>query len=179
MADWTFVLAGPIGDLGEAGRRVLTEPNVRYVGPVERADLPRVIGHADVALLPLPAGDLHDASFPMKVFDYLALGLPIVGRRTRALADYAGLILDATSVEQYRAALEEGRALARQEAFRGQARETAGRNSWSGRMPALEARVRAALGSAVASGYEEAEPSQVPQGAALRKPAAQSEQGFR
>jgi len=179
MPDWTFVLAGVIGDLGEAGRRLLKELNVQHVGPVARAELPRIFEDADVALLPLPPSDLHESSFPMKVFDYLALGLPIVGRRTRALASCAGLILDVRRAEDYRRAMEEGRTLRLQQDFRRRAGEMARRNSWSRRIVELEQHVRGALELIATSGQKDAERPKVSHGALLRQSAAQGEQEFR
>jgi glycosyltransferase involved in cell wall biosynthesis len=176
MTDWRFVLAGPIGDLGDAGRRVLKESNVQYVGPVERTELPRIFADADVALLPLPAGDLHESSFPIKVLDYLALCLPIVGRRTAALVEYAGVILDASGAEGYRRAMEEGRTLRLGQDFRQRARDLAHRNSWSGRMVDLEKHVRRALGLVTSSGHKDPERTKVSQGAALREASTQREQ---
>ncbi len=175
MSDWKFVFAGPLADLGEAGRRVLKEPNVQYVGPLARADLPRVLGDADIALLPLPPSDLHESSFPMKVFDYLALGLPIVGRRTGALASCADLILDARHAGDYRRAMEEGRTLRGQQDFRHRAHEMARRNSWSRRIAELEAHLRRALGLVASSGHKDAERTKVSQGPPLREPATQRE----
>jgi len=161
MTDWRFVLAGPIGNLGEAGRLVLKEPNVQYVGPVQRAELPRILGDADVALLPLPAGELHESSFPIKLFDYLALGLPVVGRRTQALIRFGDAIVDARTASAYRAGMERGRQLRTQEAFQRRALDLARKNSWSGRISGLQEYVRGALRLVAPSGHEDAECAQV------------------
>ena len=145
LGDWDFVLAGPVGDLPEAGRHLLREPNVRYVGPVNRADLPRMFEHADVALLPTPAGELHDSSFPIKLFDYLALGLPVVGRRTTPLMRFGDVIVHAGTVSEYVPAMEQARQLRQQASFRRRAQELARRNSWSDRIGALEGFLRKEL----------------------------------
>ncbi len=145
MTDWRFVLAGPLGDLGDAGRRVLKESNVRYVGPVHRTDLPRLFADADVGLLPIPPSGLHESSFPIKVFDYLALGLPIVGRRSQPLQGLNDLILPAESVEEYARAMSAAIALRRDDRFLTRARRVSLENSWGPRIDALARTIRQEL----------------------------------
>ena len=145
MSDWEFVLAGPLGELSDSGRRLMKQPNVTYLGPLERRDLPQALGRADVALLPLPTGDLHESSFPMKLLDYFALGLPVVGRRTPPLARFGDVVFDARSPSEYRTAMERARHVRGQEAFQRRAKELALENSWSGRIANLENCVRVML----------------------------------
>ena len=145
MADWRFIFAGPIGHLGEAGRRLLREPNVEYVGPLERQDLSRVFANADVALLPLPDTPLHHASFPIKVFDYLALGLPIVGRHSEPLHRLEDLILPAETVDDYARAMNAAIAQRSDDRFLARAQRVALENSWGPRIDALAQTIRQEL----------------------------------
>jgi len=145
MRGWSFILGGPVGRMGGAGRQVLREPNVRYVGPVPRADLARTLANADAALLPLPDSSLHESSFPMKVLDYLAVGLPIVGRRAASLRGFGDLIQHAVTAGDYGVGLERARVLRRDAAYSARAMQVARRHSWTGRMAELERAVRDAL----------------------------------
>jgi teichuronic acid biosynthesis glycosyltransferase TuaH len=74
-----LVLAGPIS--GASQRDVadlLGEPNVRHVGVLEAGDLDTLMARATVGLLPYRDCEWIAASSPLKLFEYLAAGLPAV-----------------------------------------------------------------------------------------------------
>jgi glycosyltransferase involved in cell wall biosynthesis len=74
--DWQLVLAGPRVDLW--GRRLKTLPNVHWLGrvPVERVR--PIIRDCDVTIIPYRLNDWTRHCFPVKVFEYLADGKPVV-----------------------------------------------------------------------------------------------------
>jgi glycosyltransferase involved in cell wall biosynthesis len=52
---------------------------VEFVGPVPYAEVPRYLARADAALLPLAEGaEAREFTSPLKLFDYLAAGAPVV-----------------------------------------------------------------------------------------------------
>ena len=61
------------------------EPNVHLLGPRAHAELPAVLRGADVGLIPYAVSELTASIFPMKVYEYLAAGLPVVATRLPAL----------------------------------------------------------------------------------------------
>jgi glycosyltransferase involved in cell wall biosynthesis len=69
---------------GELRPKLLSRANelgvserLRWVGPLPHADVPRFLAALDVALIPYPA--LRDFAFsPLKLYEYLAAGVPIV-----------------------------------------------------------------------------------------------------
>jgi glycosyltransferase involved in cell wall biosynthesis len=85
---WSFALVGPVG-LGDpltdisALRR---EPNVHLLGARAYEQLPQVLRGADVALIPYARNELTNSIFPMKVYEYLAAGLPVIATSLPALA---------------------------------------------------------------------------------------------
>ena len=89
--DWTFALVGPIGpgdpstDVGGLTR----EENVHFVGARRQEALPAVLRGADVGLVPYKINDLTRSVFPMKVFEYLAAGLPVISTPLPALGEVA------------------------------------------------------------------------------------------
>jgi glycosyltransferase involved in cell wall biosynthesis len=145
LADWRFVLAGQYVAGSESGQALLRAPNVEYLGPVARDDLATRFAEADVALLPLPDTPLHQASFPIKVFDYLALGLPIVGRRSEPLQGLGDLILPAVTVEEYAGAMRSAIVMRDDPGFLARARRVALENSWEPRIEALTRSIRQEL----------------------------------
>jgi glycosyltransferase involved in cell wall biosynthesis len=78
---FSFVLCGP------AGRNIdhLTRmSNVHYLGPVGRDDLPAYLQHSDVGIIPFDVANhraLIDGVNPIKLYEYLAAGLPVVASR--------------------------------------------------------------------------------------------------
>lgn len=56
--------------------RAIAPPNVRFLGALPAEELPRLYASADIGLAPYSAGST--VAMPLKVFDYLAAGLPIV-----------------------------------------------------------------------------------------------------
>ena len=77
---WRFVVAGPVG----LGLRDSTldggtfPPNVELPGLVARRDLPALIASFDVGIIPYVRNGYTGSVFPMKVFEYLSAGLPVV-----------------------------------------------------------------------------------------------------
>ena len=77
---WWFVLIGPVGECDPATdvAALMACPNVELMGPVAYGDLPAWLAYADLALLPLQLNGYTRHMFPMKFFEYLSAGLPVV-----------------------------------------------------------------------------------------------------
>jgi teichuronic acid biosynthesis glycosyltransferase TuaH len=76
----SLVLVGPVAQEWQTDRfRALTaHPRVTWTGPVPYADLPRYYSRARVGLLPYVRSAFNSASSPLKAYEYLAAGLPVV-----------------------------------------------------------------------------------------------------
>lgn len=101
--DWTFDLYGPVGE-GEPGSdaAVLNRlPNVQLHGPVPYDEVPSTMAAFDVAMLPTPFNEYTDGMFPMKFFEYLAAGVPVVATAISSLRPFANAALLATDREQF------------------------------------------------------------------------------
>jgi glycosyltransferase involved in cell wall biosynthesis len=87
--EWSLALVGPVG-LGDPHTDVselAAEPNVHLLGGRLYEQLPAVLRGADVGLIPYVRSELTDSIFPMKVYEYLAAGLPVIATPLPALAD--------------------------------------------------------------------------------------------
>ena len=85
--DWSFALVGPVGP-GDPRTDVSVlnaEPNIHLLGPRSYAQLPDVLRAADAGLIPYARNELTESIFPMKVYEYLAAGLPVVATALPAL----------------------------------------------------------------------------------------------
>ena len=93
--EWAIALVGPVGagrpahgHLGAASAC----PTSTCSGARPYAALPEVLRGADVALVPYAINELTRSVFPMKVFEYLAAGLPVVTTPLPALARDPGVV---------------------------------------------------------------------------------------
>ncbi|HST56489.1 MAG TPA: glycosyltransferase [Solirubrobacteraceae bacterium] len=85
---WSIVLVGPVG-LGDPHTdvsRLRAEPNVHLLDARGYEQLPALARGADAGLIPYARNALTESIFPMKVYEYLAAGLPVLATRLPALA---------------------------------------------------------------------------------------------
>lgn len=56
----------------------LEQKNILYLGPVKYTDLPSYLGAFDVAWIPFKKGEIAKKTSPLKLYENLAMGLPVV-----------------------------------------------------------------------------------------------------
>jgi glycosyltransferase involved in cell wall biosynthesis len=86
----TLALVGPIVD-GEGAREVksLTEkPTVVWLGHRGADEAPHYLAAFDAALIPYKRNRFNDGSNPVKFYEYLAAGLPVVSVKLPALSGF-------------------------------------------------------------------------------------------
>jgi len=91
---WSIVLIGAVGegDPSTTLNALADCPNIHLLGPRAYDDLPAYLRGAAVGLIPALLNDYTRAMFPMKFFEYLAAGLPVVATPLPALDPYAELV---------------------------------------------------------------------------------------
>ncbi|MBM3746393.1 MAG: glycosyltransferase [Acidobacteria bacterium] len=73
---WSFVLIGATA--GADVRTLQALPNVHLLGEIPYADLPTHLHQFDVCIIPFKAGRLTEATNPVKLYEYLSAGKPVV-----------------------------------------------------------------------------------------------------
>lgn len=140
-----LVLVGPRDDGwgGEAFDALVARPQVQWLGERPAAELPAYLAGARVGLVPYADRPFNRASFPLKVLEYLAVGLPVVSTDLPAMAWFpARSVATATDAEYGRAVASttrvpvDRRAAADRRAF-------AAEHTWANRASELLARVSA------------------------------------
>lgn len=99
---WSFALVGPVGpgDPHADVSALTAEPNVHLLGLRSYEQLPGVLRGADAGLIPYARNELTNSIFPMKVYEYLAAGLPVLATPLPAIAGVAeiGVAADADTM---------------------------------------------------------------------------------
>lgn len=141
---WHIVLIGPLksGQIDED--RLRRQPNVHLLGQKPRSELPGYMKGLAVALIPYKAGELTRNIFPLKLFEYLAAGVPVVVGGLPELERFSGIIGVADGLEDYPGLVRE--ALAGDSPEKRAARVAlAAENTWDHRVEEISALVEAAL----------------------------------
>jgi len=107
--------------------RLLREPNVRFLGPIPYADLPRYAAQFDVGSMPWQQNQWIEGCNPIKLKEYLALGFPVVSMHFPMLEPYRGLVRMARGREAFLTELDA--ALADRDAAAAAARRASVRES--------------------------------------------------
>lgn len=104
--DWNWILVGRHGEGQPWSSPVPDLPNVHALGGCLHGQLPYVINKCDAAALPIPHNEYTDAMFPMKFFEFLAAGIPVVCTRLPALEEFEDLYFACEGADGFLAAIE-------------------------------------------------------------------------
>lgn len=110
--------------------------NCQFIGLRAQAALPRYLQHATLGWLPWKIDEITRATSPLKVYEYLAMELPVVGPAVEPLDGLPGLVT-ATTHEEYIAAVRAGVERSPDDAQREAMRTFAGSNGWPARVDRL------------------------------------------
>lgn len=151
---WQFILIGPAWEGAEAKRTLealARRSNVTWLGHVDYEAVPSYLHEADALIIPYVRNDATRAVFPLKFYEYMAVGKPIVASPLPSLLPFRGAIRLADStdewLEQLEAALRDPHELAAQR------RALARRNTWDIRLGEMERE----LGRAIEERYSRGE----------------------
>jgi polysaccharide pyruvyl transferase CsaB len=134
--DYDFVLIGPDYDGTAADSPALALPNVHWLGPRPYATLPAYLGRFDVATIPFLVNDVTHAVSPIKLFEYMAAGKPVVTPPLRECARYRSVQIG-EGLDGYVAELQRAVELANDPDHVALLRRTARSNTWKVRVRTL------------------------------------------
>jgi len=108
--EWSFVLVGPIGYLGNKAKildQLAEQPNVHVLGNRQLHELPAYMQAMDVCMMCYEVCDYTNNIYPLKLNEYLATGRPVVSSPIDSVLGLDHVVRIAESPEQWMVALEE------------------------------------------------------------------------
>lgn len=102
---WSLVLIGPVGAGVDTGE-LAALPNVHLLGRKDRGELPGYMKGFDVCLNAFKLNNLTERVSPLKFYEYLATGKPVVSVGMPGVEDFKDIIAIADGPEAFLAAVE-------------------------------------------------------------------------
>jgi glycosyltransferase involved in cell wall biosynthesis len=131
----SFAIVGPIL-VPEYEERLRRFPNVHLMGRRPHAEVPAWLQSMDAVMVPHRVNDLTDSMNPLKVYEALASGTPVVCSPISLPHDVAGFVTVAHSAEAFARAL--ARAVETTDGQRALLRSGMAAHTWAGRMEQLK-----------------------------------------
>lgn len=124
--EWSFVFIGPADtDISP----IMNIPNIHFVGKVPYEHLPAYAARFNAGIIPFQVNELTRSVNPLKLLEYLSLGMPVVSTYMPEVIKYADVVSVVRTSDEFLAALDV--ALADDDERKRQQRiEKARDNSW-------------------------------------------------
>jgi GT2 family glycosyltransferase len=129
--DWDFVLVGEHLDESLSGLEKSPPANLVFLGRRPYTSMPAVLHSFDVGLIPFRLGPEGLHASPIKLYEYLATGLPVISTRIPECAEVPEVLVSPDG--DFSALLDRARDLSRSEEYRARARARAREHDWSRR----------------------------------------------
>lgn len=106
LPNWRFWFCGHIKDAGRQWGALSALPNVEYKGELTPEEIAALAKKATVGLIPFLQGPLIQQSLPLKAYEYVACGLPVVSVPIDALRCEPELFAIAESADEFARQME-------------------------------------------------------------------------
>lgn len=138
---YTFVLVGGVFDVPT--ERLKAMPNVRLEGQQPYALMPAYLRRFDACIIPFKVNPITEATDPVKFYEYVSQGKPVVATAMAELAPYRDYLYIARDHDDFLARVDA--ALAEDDpALRARRVALARANTWQARVEAIEGGIRKA-----------------------------------
>lgn len=129
--EWTFLLIGSthLSDL----KPLQGVENIHLLGEKPYTEIPGYLSHFDVGIIPFKRTPLTHATNPVKMYEYLSAGKPIVATRLDEITHYIDYVRLAETRDEWEAAILESLAEEKTEALLDKRFEFAKANTWAKR----------------------------------------------
>lgn len=150
--EWSLVFLGAVGvsRQAETWQQLIDMPNVHYLGMVDVHQVPHYLKGFDVGLMPYRQNRHAEHISPLKLYDYLAAGLPVASMDIPAAREFSRYIHLAERSQDFAQAVRS--ALADVAPERRQARRhIAAQHTWEARVGSVSELIQSLLASKAAN----------------------------
>jgi GT2 family glycosyltransferase len=136
---YSFVLIGEVFGRDTSGLKRL--PNVHLLGHREYEEIPLYLREFDACMIPFLVNQVTDATDPVKLYEYLSQGKPVVATNMAELASFSELVYIGRDASDFATKLDQ--AVGEQgETLRERRVEFARANTWVHRVESIDSAVR-------------------------------------
>jgi hypothetical protein len=129
--DWRFILIGPDHDQ-TLPENLLALPNVHWLGAKPYQELPAYLRCFSAALIPFQLNPVTHATSPLKLYEYMAAGNPVISTSIHEATHIPGVLL-AKDADEFAGQLDQARVLSVDATYLAQSDEIARQNTWEKR----------------------------------------------
>ncbi|WP_251952451.1 glycosyltransferase [Salinibacter ruber] len=97
---WSIVMIGPIAEFAD-DKGLSDLPNVYFIGKVDHELMPSYISEFDIGLIPYHVNKFTEYTFPSKLAEYLASGVPVLASSLPELKYYDEAVEVYSSVSEF------------------------------------------------------------------------------
>jgi glycosyltransferase involved in cell wall biosynthesis len=126
--DLDLVMIGPDYD-GSARALAACPANLHVLPPLDYPQLPAHAAWFDVAMMPFGLNAITEATSPLKMYEYFALGLPVISTPIREAAT-STCVLTARTADDWSHAIDEALELRKDAGYRSALQREASANDW-------------------------------------------------
>jgi len=102
LPDWTFNFCGKVLFNEKGWQQLCAQPNVNYLGLITPEEIRAQSYLSTVGLIPFVQNEwLIERSFPLKTFEYLASGLPVVSIPIKNILNFSDVIQFAETAQEF------------------------------------------------------------------------------
>ena len=81
--------------------RLSKYPNVKFFDPIKPNDVPKILATYDVGIIPYIVNEVNKNIYPLKINEYLAVGVPLVMTPFANLPEFDGLVSISESISDF------------------------------------------------------------------------------
>jgi glycosyltransferase involved in cell wall biosynthesis len=144
--EWSLVLLGEARIVQQAGtwETLQALPNVHHLGAVHASQVPSYVKGFQVGLMPYRQNRHAQYISPLKLYDYLAAGLPVASMAIPAAREFDSLVHLADRPQDFGRAVQAALADTTQERFQAR-RSAAAQHTWKARVEQISAVIETLL----------------------------------
>ncbi|QHS23491.1 glycosyltransferase family 1 protein [Virgibacillus sp. MSP4-1] len=137
--DYSIVLIGPNSTSGSSAKELESLKKLRNVYKIDGIDyseVPSYMKSLDVGILPYKKIDYNQAVSPLKLFEYLATGIPVVGYGLPTTKKYSadGIYIHAETTKEFVEACEYSIAISNEERYIKNRKSVAEKHDWDNKL---------------------------------------------